>query len=82
MPGGHLFDRHATARAIDAPHHVEKEHAQAPEWNELEATRRQPVVHRARLSAPRAPRPIAAMRRDVDRQREARDSLLELYRGV
>src|SRR5690606_23826065 len=50
--------------------------------DELEPTRRQPVVHRARGSTPRAPWPIAAMRHDLDRQGEARDLLLELDRAV
>lgn len=70
---GDLLDGHPTARTVDTPHHVEEEDAQAPERHELEAARYQPVVHRARLSAPRAPWPIAAMRGEVDRQREAGD---------
>jgi hypothetical protein len=76
------LDDHAARRAVDAAHHVEEEHAQAPERDELEAARRQPVVHRARLSAPRAPRPIPPMRRDGHRQREAGDLLLKLHRTV
>src|SRR5438094_5458364 len=36
---GHLFDRDATARALDAPHHVQEEDAQAPERHELEPAR-------------------------------------------
>jgi hypothetical protein len=78
----HLLHGDPTAGAVDAPHHVEEEHAQAPERDELEAARREPVVCRARLSAPGASRSIAAVRRDVDRQREASDLLLELHRAV
>ncbi len=79
---GHPLDGDATAPAIDASHDVEEEDAQAPQRDEFETPRRQPVVHRPRLAASRAPRPIAAMRRDVDRQREAGDLLLELHRAV
>ena len=79
---GHPLDGDPTARAIDAPHRVEEEDAQAPQRDELEAAQRQPVVHRARLAAARAPRPIAAMRRDLDRQREARDLFLKLHCAI
>ena len=50
---GHPLDGHAAARAIDAAHHVEKEHAQAPERDELEAARRQA----GRTRAPASPHP-------------------------
>jgi hypothetical protein len=66
----HVLDAHTTPRAIDAAHRVEKEHPQAPEWDELETARRQPVVDATRLAAPRAPRSVAAMRREVHRLRQ------------
>ncbi len=79
---GHLFDRDATARARDAPHHIQEEDAQAPERHELEPARGQSIVHAAAVPTTRALRPVAAMRRDLDRQRQAADLLLELDRAV
>ena len=78
----HLFDGDPTAGAGDAPHHVEEEHAQAPERHEFEPARGQAVVDAAPHSAPGALRTIAPMRRDLDRQREADDLLLKLDRPV
>src|SRR5262245_34964440 len=60
----HRLDGDTTVRAIDSSHHVEKEHAQTPERDELEAARRQPVVHAPERPAPGALRSVAPMRRD------------------
>ena len=55
---GHPLDGDPTARAIDAPHRVEEEDAQAPQRDELEAAQRQrsytalawpQLAHRGRL---------------------------------
>jgi hypothetical protein len=76
----HLFDGHAAAGTVNPPHHVEEEHAQALERDELEAARHQPVVHGAGLRAPGTPRPMAAMWRDGHRHGKATDLILELDR--
>src|SRR5262249_29288950 len=55
---GHLLDADATARAVDAPHHVEEEHADPPERHELKPARGQSVVPAAALAAARTPWPI------------------------
>ena len=79
---GHLFHRDAARRAIDPSHHVEEEHAQPPERHELEAARRQAIVHAAAAATSRTPWTIATMGRDRDGQGESADLLLEVHRAI
>jgi len=79
---GHVLDRDAARRARDASHHVQKEHAQAPQRHELESARRQAIIDAAALATARALWPVAAMWRDRDRDRQAADLLFELHHAV
>jgi hypothetical protein len=74
---GDPFEGDTTARALDAPHHVEEEDAQAPQGDELEPPRREPVVGGAAPSAACTLRPVARMRMQIHGQRQRRPEVVE-----